>query len=51
MLAVVGLTPISLAMAGLLIAWNVKLMFLLSAGLMLLVTTVAAVQRPVREIN
>src|SRR5438132_9249551 len=51
MLAVVGLTPISLAVAGVLIAWNVKLMFLLSAGLMLLVTTVAAVQRPVREIN
>ena len=38
-------------LAGLLIAWNVKLMFLLSAGLMLLVTTVSAVQRPVREIN
>ena len=51
MLAVVGLTPISLAMAGLLIAWNVKLMFLLSAGLMLLVTTVAAGQKPVREIQ
>jgi len=51
MLAVVGLTPISLAVAGVLIAWNVKLMFLLSAGLMLLVTTVAAGQKPVREIN
>jgi len=33
------------------IAWNVKLMFLLSAGLMLQVTTVAAGQKPVREIN
>src|SRR5438105_10282000 len=51
MLAVVGLTPISLAVAGVLIAWNVKLMFLLVAGLMLLVTTVAAGQKPVREIN
>jgi len=51
MLAAVGLTPVSLAAAGLLIAWNLKMMFLLSAGLMLLVTAVAAFQRTVREIN
>jgi len=51
MLAVVGLTPVSLAIAGLLIAWNLKLTFLLSAGLMLLVTATAAAQRPVREIE
>jgi MFS family permease len=50
MLASVGLTPVSLAVAGLLIAWNVKLMFLLAAGLMLLVTSVAAVQKSMREI-
>lgn len=50
MLASVGLTPVSLAVAGLLIAWNVKAMFLLAAGLMLLVTTVASVQKSVREI-
>jgi MFS family permease len=50
MLASVGLTPVSLAVAGLLIAWNVKLMFLLAAVLMLLVTSVAAVQKSMREI-
>lgn len=50
MLASVGLTPISLAVAGLLIAWNVQAMFLLAAGLMLLVTSVAAAQKSVREI-
>jgi MFS family permease len=51
MLASVGLTPVSLAAAGLLIAWNVKAMFLIAAGLMLLVTSVAAVQKSVREIT
>jgi MFS family permease len=50
MLASVGLTPVSLAVAGLLIAWNVKSMFLLAAGLMLLVTSIAAFQKSVREI-
>jgi hypothetical protein len=50
MLASVGLTPVSLAMAGLLIAWNVQFMFLLAAGLMLLVACVAAVHKSVREI-
>jgi MFS family permease len=50
MLASVGLTPISLAVTGLLIAWDVKSTFLLAAGLMLLVTAVAAVQKSVREI-
>lgn len=50
MLAVVGLTPVSLAVAGLLIAWNLKFMFLVAGGLMLLVTAVAALQRTVREI-
>jgi MFS family permease len=51
MLAAVGLTPVSLAVAGLLIAWNLKFMFLLSAGVMLMITLVAAVQKPVREIE
>jgi MFS family permease len=51
MLASVGLTPVSLAMAGWLIAWNVKSMFLLAAGLMLTVTLVAAVQKSMREIK
>jgi hypothetical protein len=35
---------------GFLIAWNVQSMFLLAAGLMLLVTSIAAVQKSVREI-
>ncbi len=51
MLAAVGLTPVSLAVAGLLIAWNLKLMFLLAAAVMLLVTVAAAIQKPVREIE
>jgi MFS family permease len=51
MLASVGLTPISLAVAGLLISWNVKSMFLLAAGLMLVVTSVAAAQKSMREIT
>jgi MFS family permease len=50
MLASVGLTPVSLAVAGWLIAWDVKSMFLLAAGLMLMVTLVAAVQKSMREI-
>jgi MFS family permease len=50
MLASVGLTPISFAVTGLLIAWDVKSTFLLAAGLMLLVTAAAAVQKSVREI-
>jgi MFS family permease len=50
MLASVGLTPVSLAVTGLLIAWNVRAMFLLAAGLMLLVTSIAAVRKSVREI-
>ncbi len=50
MLASVGLTPVSLALAGLLVAWSVQAMFLLAAGLLLLVTAVAAVQKAVREI-
>lgn len=50
MLASVGLTPVSLAIAGLLSAWSVEAMFLLAAGFMLLVTAVATVQKSVREI-
>ena len=50
MLASIGLTPISLAVTGLLIAWNVKAMFLLAAGMMLIVTSVAAVHKSMREI-
>jgi MFS family permease len=50
MLASVGMIPVSLAVAGFLIAWSLKFMFLLAGAVMLIVTAVAAVQRPVREI-
>jgi len=51
MLASVGLTPISLAVAGLLIAWSLKFMFLLASGVLLLAAAGAAVQKQVREIE
>jgi hypothetical protein len=45
------LMPISLALAGLLIAVSLKLVFLLAGGLLLLVTMAAATQKTVREID
>jgi len=51
MLASFGITPISLAVAGLLVAWSLKLMFLLAGGLMVLAAAGAALQKPVREIE
>jgi len=50
MLATYGITPISLAVAGFLVAWSLKLMFLLAGGVMLLAAAGAAFQKPVREI-
>jgi MFS family permease len=50
MLASFGITPISLAAAGFLVAWNLKFMFLLAGGLMVLIAAGAAFQKPVREI-
>jgi MFS family permease len=50
MLASVGITPISLAVAGFLVAWSLKFMFLLAGVLMLLTAAGAAFQKPVREI-
>jgi hypothetical protein len=50
MLASFGITPISLAAAGFLVAWNLKFMFLLAGGLMVLTAAGAALQKPVREI-
>ncbi len=47
----VGLIPISLALAGLLIAVSLKLVFLLAGGLLLLLTLAAATQKTVREIE
>ena len=50
MLASFGITPISLAVAGFLVAWSLKLMFLLAGGLMVLTAAGASFQKPVREI-
>ena len=51
MLSSFGITPISLAVAGFLVAWSLKLMFLLAGGLMVLAAAGAAFQKPVREIE
>jgi MFS family permease len=51
MLASFGITPISLAVAGFLVAWNLKFMFLLAGGLMVLTAAGAAFQKPVLEIE
>jgi len=51
MLASFGITPISLAVAGFLVAWSLKLMFLLAGGLMVLAAAGASLQKPVREIE
>jgi len=51
MLASFGITPISLAVAGFVVAWSLKFMFLLAGGLMLLAAAGASFQKPVREIE
>jgi MFS family permease len=51
MLASFGITPISLAVAGFLISWNLKFMFPLAGGVMLLAAAGAALPKPVREIK
>jgi MFS family permease len=51
MLASFGITPISLAVAGFLVGWSLKFMFLLAGGVMLLAAAGAAFQKPVREIE
>jgi len=51
MFAAVGLAPISLAIAGIAVTWNVAGMFTGAALLMLLVTTLAALHEPVRAIE
>ena len=50
MFASIGLMPVSLAVAGVLVQWSVVLMFLLSGASVLLVASLAATQRAVREI-
>lgn len=51
MLANFGLLPVSLAVAGLLIAWSLKLMLLIAGVSMLLVTAFGASQKQVRAIE
>jgi MFS family permease len=51
MLASFGITPLSLAIAGFLVAWSLKFMFLLAGGVMLLAAAGAALQKPVRAIE
>jgi MFS family permease len=51
MLASFGITPISLAVAGFLVAWSLRLMFLLAGGLMVLAAAGASFQKPVRKIE
>jgi MFS family permease len=51
MLSMFGLMPVSLAVAGVLVASSLPLMFLLAGVLMVMVSAFGAVQRPVREIE
>lgn len=51
MFSVLGLIPVSLAAAGLLIAWNLKWMFHLAGMSMLLITAFGAWQKQVRQIE
>ena len=51
MFASLGLMPISLALSGFLVAWNMKSVFLLAGGIVLLSTAAASLQRRVREIE
>jgi MFS family permease len=51
MLAAYGVAPISMGVAGLLVAWNLKLMFLFAGALMVIVAAAAALQKPVRQIE
>lgn len=51
MFASLGLMPLSLAAAGVAVQWNLPGMFAGAGTLVLLVTFIAALQRPVREID
>ena len=51
MLAAFGMAPISLGVAGFLVAWNLKLMFLFAGALMVIAAAGAAFQKPVRQIE
>lgn len=51
MFAAAGLTPVSMALAGIVIKWSLPGMFLMGGTMVLLVTLLAALHRPVREID
>ena len=51
MLATYGILPISYAIAGFLIAWNLKFTFLIAGLAMLITAAGASLQKPVREIQ
>ncbi|HEY2390044.1 MAG TPA: MFS transporter [Candidatus Angelobacter sp.] len=51
MFSAIGLTPFSLAIAGIAMRWSPSGLFLLNGGMVLLVTLLAAIHRPVREID
>jgi MFS family permease len=51
MLATFGIMPISFAVAGFLIAWNLKFTFLIAGLAMLITAAGASLQKPVREIQ
>jgi MFS family permease len=51
MFASAGLTPISMALAGVVIKWSLPGMFLIGGSMVLLVTLLTAMHRPVREID
>jgi MFS family permease len=51
MLAIVGLMPVSLAVAGVLVAWSLPRMFVIAGAVMVLATILTALQTPVRRIE
>jgi hypothetical protein len=51
MLAAFGVAPVSLGVAGFLVAWNLKLMFLFAGALMVIAAAGAACQKPVWQIE
>lgn len=51
MLASFGITPISLAIAGFLVAWSLKFMFLFAGTLMVMTALAASFQKQVRKIE
>ena len=51
MLALVGLMPVSLAAAGVLVAWSLPGLFLVSGALVIAVCVFSAFQKPVRQIE